>query len=221
MAVSQVGSASEIGAATSSLAARRQSFGQDEFLKMMLAQLKNQDPLKPLDPAQFLGQLAQFSTVTGIQAMQRSLASLNTTLGSSSLVEGAVLVGRDVLTASSLARLGAAGDVSGAVVAPPGARAVQIAVRDLSGALVRRFEVAATSSGLVDFRWDGLRQSGERAAPGLYSIEAMGLVGSSGQALEVLLEQRVISVTIDGAAGGLVLNTSGGAVPLDRVRRVM
>jgi flagellar basal-body rod modification protein FlgD len=219
MPVSQVGSGSEIGAATSATT-RRQSFGQEEFLKMMLAQLKNQDPLKPLEPSQFLGQLAQFSTVTGIQGMQQSLASLNATLGSSSLMEGASLVGRDVLSAASTARLGPAGGVGGAVVAPQGANAVQIAVRDLSGALVRRFEVPA-GDGVVDFRWDGLDQSGERAASGLYSIEAIGLVGGSGQSLEVLLEQRVNSVTIDGAAGGLVLNTSGGPVALDRVRRVM
>jgi flagellar basal-body rod modification protein FlgD len=152
--------------------------------------------------------------------MQQSLASLNATLGSSSLMEGASLVGRDVLSAASTARLGPAGGVGGAVVAPQGANAVQIAVRDLSGALVRRFEVPA-GDGVVDFRWDGLDQSGERAASGLYSIEAIGLVGGSGQSLEVLLEQRVNSVTIDGAAGGLVLNTSGGPVALDRVRRVM
>lgn len=219
MSVNQVGSGSGMGAATAA-ATRRQSFGQDEFLKMMLAQLKNQDPLKPLEPSQFLGQLAQFSTVTGIQAMQQSLASLNATLGSASLMEGASLVGRDVLSAGSTVRLGAAGGVGGAVVAPPGASAVQIAIRDLSGALVRRFEVPA-DGGLVDFHWDGVDELGERAAPGLYSIEAIGVVGGSGQSLEVLLQQRVNSVTIDGAAGGLVLNTSSGPVPLDRVRRVM
>lgn len=219
MSVSPVGSSGEWGTAAAA-ATRRQSFGQDEFLKMMLVQLKNQDPLKPLDPAQFLGQLAQFSTVTGIQAMQRSLASLNATLGSASLMEGASLVGRDVLSSASTGRLGPAGGLGGAVVAPPGASAVQVAVRDLSGALVRRFEVPA-STGLVDFRWDGIDQSGQRAAPGLYAIEAIGIVGGSGKSLEVLLEQRVNSVTIDGTAGGLVLNTSGGPVPLDRVRRVM
>lgn len=219
MAVGEVRSGSEARSATAPTQ-RRQSFGQDEFLKMMLAQLKNQDPLKPLEPAQFLGQLAQFSTVTGIQAMQQSLASLNATLGSASLMEGANLVGRDVLSAATTGRLGAVGGVRGAVVAPPGASVVQVAVRDLSGALVRRFEVPA-GSGLVDFQWDGVDQSGQRAAPGLYAIEAIGVAGSKGESLEVLLEQRVNSVTVDATASALVLNTSGGPVPLDRVRRVM
>jgi flagellar basal-body rod modification protein FlgD len=219
MAVAQIRSGSEVGSTTSP-APRRQSVGQDEFLKMMLAQLKNQDPLKPLEPAQFLGQLAQFSTVTGIQAMQQSLASLNATLGSAGLMEGASLLGRDVLSAATTGRLGAAGGLSGAVVAPPGASAVQVAVRDLSGALVRRFEVPA-GNGLVDFQWDGVDQAGRRAAPGLYAIEAVGVVGSKGESLEVLLEQRVNSVSIDGTTGALLLNTSGGPVPLDRVRRVM
>lgn len=218
MAVNSVtsGSTDALGAATRS----QQSFGQNEFLKMMLAQLKNQDPLKPLDPAQFLGQLAQFSTVTGIQGMQSSLNSLNETLGSASLTDGAALIGRDVLSAATTARLAAEGSVSGAVVAPAGASTVQINVRDLSGALVRRFEVPATD-GLVDFSWDGVTDQGTRAAAGVYAFEALGRTGSSAESLEVMLQRRVNSVTFDGTAGGLTLNTSGGAVALANVRRVL
>ncbi len=219
MAVNQVGSSGSADA-LSSATRSQQSFGQNEFLKMMLAQLKNQDPLKPLDPAQFLGQLAQFSTVTGIQGMQNSLSSLNQTLGSSSLTEGASLIGRDVLTAASTARLGASGSVSGAVVAPAGATSVQVNVRDVSGALVRRFEVPVTD-GMVDFGWDGINDAGSRAAAGIYGFEALGRVGNSTESVEVMLQQRVNSVTFDGTAGGLTLNTSGGAVSLSNVRRVM
>ena len=57
----------------------------DDFLLLLTTQLENQDPLKPLDPSQFLGQLAQFSTVTGIQSMQSSLEALGATLGSGPL----------------------------------------------------------------------------------------------------------------------------------------
>ena len=219
MAVSQIGSAGTADAIAGATN-RQQSFGQNEFLKMMLAQLKNQDPLKPLDPAQFLGQLAQFSTVTGIQGMQNSLSALNRTLGTSSLTEGASLIGRDVLTAATTARLGSTGSVSGAVVAPAGASSVQVNVRDVSGALVRRFDVPVTD-GLVDFSWDGLNDQGSRAASGVYAFEALGRVGNSTESVEVMLQRRVNSVTFDGSAGGLTLNTSGGAVSLAQVRRVM
>lgn len=219
MPVNPVNASSSLSAATTA-ATRNQAMGQDEFLKMMLAQLENQDPLKPLDPSQFLGQLAQFSTVTGIQSMQSSLERLGNTLGSSTLLEGASLVGRDVLSSMDTARLGAEGGVSGAVNAPGGASGLRIGVRDLSGALVRTFDVAP-GSGLTEFTWDGLDARGERATPGTYLFEAQGRYGSTEQSLEVLLQQRVNSVTVDGAAGGLTLNTTGGPVALGSVRRVM
>jgi flagellar basal-body rod modification protein FlgD len=200
-------------------AAQKQSLGQDEFLKMMLAQIKNQDPLKPLEPAQFLGQLAQFSTVTGIQGMQSSLTALNNTLGSSSLMEGASLVGRDVLSASNTTRLPVAGSVTAAVVAPSAASSIQVNVRDVSGALVRQFSVPA-DDGLVDLVWDGNANNGQRAAAGIYTMEAVARIGSAGQSLETMMQNRVNSVTVDPSSGSLTLNTSGGAVPLSAVRRV-
>jgi hypothetical protein len=72
-------------------------FGADQFITLMLAQIKNQDPLKPLEPAEFLGQLAQFSTVTGIQEMGSSVSDLVGSMRSSQALSGANLVGRDVL----------------------------------------------------------------------------------------------------------------------------
>lgn len=219
MPVNAVGGSTSLSSATSA-ATRNQAMGQDDFLKMMLAQLENQDPLKPLDPSQFLGQLAQFSTVTGIQSMQSSLETLAGTLGSSTLLEGASLVGRDVLSSTDTARLAAQGGISGAISTPAGISGLRVDVRDLSGALVRSFDVPP-GSGLTDFRWDGLDQRGERAAAGTYTFGASGRYGSTEQSLEVLLEQRVNSVTVDSAAGGLTLNTTGGPVSLGNVRRVM
>jgi flagellar basal-body rod modification protein FlgD len=219
MPVSNVNGSTSIASA-SAAATRTQTMGQDDFLKMMLAQLENQDPLKPLDPSQFLGQLAQFSTVTGIQSMQSSLEALSATLGSSTLLEGATLVGRDVVSAGKTARLGAEGSVNGAIDAPAGARVLRVGVRDLAGALVRTFDVPP-GNGLSEFRWDGLDSRGQRAPAGTYTFDAVGLYGSNEQSLPVLLQQRVNSVTVDGSGGGLTLNTTGGSVSLANVRRVL
>jgi flagellar hook assembly protein FlgD len=90
-------SASTSSVDTSALKRPTQQFGQEQFLTMMLAQLKNQDPLKPLEPSEFLGQLAQFSTVTGVQEMQKSLGTMVDSLRSSQALEGANFVGRQVL----------------------------------------------------------------------------------------------------------------------------
>src|SRR5262249_11048390 len=88
---------------SSSSSGSTQTLGQNEFLKLMMAQLKNQDPTKPLDPTQFVGQLAQFSTVTGIQNMQSSIDTLVSSMRSTQALNGASLVGHNVLAPATTA----------------------------------------------------------------------------------------------------------------------
>ena len=95
-------------------------FGADQFITLMLAQLKNQDPLKPLEPAEFLGQLAQFSTVTGIQDMASSVSDLVGTMRSSQALSGAGLVGREVLAPGDSAAFDGTTPIRGAVEPPQG-----------------------------------------------------------------------------------------------------
>jgi flagellar basal-body rod modification protein FlgD len=195
-------------------------FGQDQFLTLMLAQLRNQDPLKPLEPSEFLGQLAQFSTVTGIQDMKGSVGELVGSLRSSQVLEGATLVGRSVLAAGSGARLDSSGAVVGAVDVPDGASSIEVTVRDAAGAIVRQFAVEP-QPGLTPVHWDGLASSGDRAVSGAYRLDAVGRVGGRVESLEMLIQQRVDSVTIDPAGGEMTLNTAAGALRLADVRRVM
>jgi flagellar basal-body rod modification protein FlgD len=195
-------------------------FGQDQFLTLMLAQLRNQDPLKPLEPSEFLGQLAQFSTVTGIQDMKGSVGELAGSLRSSQVLEGATLVGRSVLAAGTGARLDSGGAVLGAVEAPDGASSIEVTVRDAAGAIVRQFAVEP-QAGLTPIRWDGLAANGDRAANGAYRLDAVGRFGGRAESLEMLIQQRVDSVTIDPAGGDMTLNTASGALGLADIRRVM
>src|ERR1044071_7365466 len=105
---------------------KKDQLGQGQFLELMVAQLKNQDPFKAMDPSQFLGQLAQFGTVTGIQEMQGAFASLSEALRSSQVLGGSTMVGREVLLAADQTTLGEAGGISGAVEVPTGASAVEL-----------------------------------------------------------------------------------------------
>jgi flagellar basal-body rod modification protein FlgD len=201
-------------------AKKKDQLGQAEFLELMIAQLRNQDPFKAMDPSQFLGQLAQFGTVTGIQEMQTAFATLSESMRSSQVLEGATMVGREVLVASEEVTLPETGAVEGAIDIPSGASSVQVNILDDAGQLVRRMTVPATE-GLTEFSWDGLADDGERAPAGAYSVEAIANVGGRATSLETLLESRVGSVTID-AARGLTLNTTTlGARSLSEVRRVM
>jgi flagellar basal-body rod modification protein FlgD len=193
---------------------------QDQFLTLMLAQLKNQDPMKPLEPAQFLGQLAQFSTVTGIQDMKSSVADLSQSLRSAQLISGTGMVGHSILSATSAVNFDGSTAVSASAGSPSGTTQIQVSVRDSSGALVRRFQVTPHGD-FTDFSWDGRTDTGVPAAAGAYKLDAVGLVNGKSQSLEMLTPSRVNSVTIDPQGTGLILNTSAGSVALGDVRRVM
>lgn len=199
---------------------KKDQLGQAEFLELMIAQLKNQDPFKAMDPSQFLGQLAQFGTVTGIQEMQSAFATLSESMRASQVLDGATMVGREVLVASEEANLAAEGTIKGAIDIPGEATSVQIKITDSSGQLVRTMTMP-TTNGLTEFEWDGVADNGVRAAAGEYSFEAVANVGGASYSLETLMSSRVSSVTID-AGRGLTLNTNTlGARSLSDVRRVM
>jgi flagellar basal-body rod modification protein FlgD len=204
-------------------AARKEmpQFGADQFITLMLAQLKNQDPLKPLEPAEFLGQLAQFSTVTGIQDMASSVSDLVGTMRSSQALSGAGLVGREVLAPGDSAAFDGTTPIRGAVEPPQGADAIEFIVRDASGAVVRRTQSAPAAGDLTEFAWDGRSDSGAAMPSGQYKIEALARFGGRAESTQFLLRGRVDSVTLDAAGRGLVLNTPNGSLSLGAVRRVL
>ena len=199
---------------------KKDQLGQAEFLELMIAQLKNQDPFKAMDPSQFLGQLAQFGTVSGISEMKEAFGTLSDAMRSSQVLDGATMVGREVLVPSDEVMLQAEGSVKGAIDVPTGTNALQVNIRDANGTLVRRMTLP-TTGGLQEFSWDGLADNGTRAAAGEYTFEAVANVAGKSGSLEMLMAGRVNSVTID-AATGLTLNTSNlGSRSLGDVRRVM
>jgi flagellar basal-body rod modification protein FlgD len=208
-------------AAAAASGKKKTELGSQEFMQLMLTQLKNQDPFKPLDPAQFLGQLAQFSTVTGIQNMQSSMTELAGSLRSSQVLNGASLVGREVLAPSTTATHVAGGTLKGAVAIPgEGVANAQVAILDSAGQLVRRFDLTPASQGFTEFTWDGLDASGNPAASGEYEIEITAKSGGETYSFDPLLSSRVSSVTIDPTRGDLILNTDIGPVAIGDVARV-
>lgn len=201
-------------------ASKKDQLGQDQFLQLMIAQLRHQDPTSPVDPADFLGQLAQFGTVTGIQGMQNSMTALADSLRSSQVLGGTNLVGHDVLFETDTAWLGTEGEVYGSVEIPQGTRSAQLVITDSTGQQVQKLALP-TAEGEVAFAWDGTTSSGERALPGEYTIEVVADVAGASEQLSTSLAGRVGSVTIDPATSSLTLNTELGPISLGRVRRVM
>lgn len=202
---------------------KNDELGQQDFLNLMIAQLRNQDPFNPMENGEFLGQIAQFGTVNGIQELQKSFESFSSSLQSTQALQAAGLVGRDVMVPSDFAVLGSgeADGVRGAVSVPSGTGEVLVGVFDMAGRLVRRISLGPQPPGNAGFHWDGVTDAGDRAAPGYYEIRSEAVSGGRAEALEVLVGARVESVTLGGERGGLSLRLAGlGEIDFSDVRHI-
>ena len=197
---------------------KKEQLGQADFLRLMTQQLKNQDPLKPLDGTQMLGQLAQFSTVQGINGMQDALGAVATVMESDQTLRAASLVGHDALVDTDTVQLDAGTGMSGEVVAT-GPGTITMEIVDASGQVVDRVPIEAPGAGSVAWSWDGTAADGSVAPAGTYTIRATTGSGTSTVALDTRISAHVDSVSIE--ASGLMLNLHGvGPQPLSAVRRI-
>jgi flagellar basal-body rod modification protein FlgD len=199
----------------------RGDLGQHDFLKLMLTQLNNQDPMSPMESGDFLGQLAQFGTVSGISELKGSVESMSRSFGGNAALQAASLVDRNVLAPAREAWLPPDGVLEGAVSLPTGVADPILEVLDLRGQLVARVPVESTGNGDATFRWDGTLPDGSKAPAGFYELRALGTYDGETEALEVLVSGRVESVALGGRDGAVDLTVTGlGTIGLDRIRRV-
>jgi flagellar basal-body rod modification protein FlgD len=200
-------------------AASGTTLGGTDFLTLMLAQLKNQDPTSPVDSNTFLTQLAQLSEVQGITSLNTSFSTVASSLSSS---QASSLLGHQALVNSGTANLAAGGTVNGAVNVPQTTSQVVLNVTDSGGVLVRQINLGAQSSGLANFSWDGKSGNGSQAPAGTYTLSAQyaGAV-SGGTAATTLVNGTVESVSMGGGSTGLTLNVAGvGSVPFSSVQQI-
>src|SRR5450631_3100078 len=126
------------------------TLGGTDFLTLMLAQLKNQDPTSPVDSNTFLTQLAQLSEVQGINQLNTSFGSLSSSVSANQALQASSLLVHKALVASSTAQLAAASTVTGAVNVPQTTSSVVLSVADSSGNVIRSIGLGAQSSGLAN-----------------------------------------------------------------------
>ena len=200
----------------------RNEMGQKEFFDLMVAQLKAQDPLNPMDSNQFLGQVAQFSSVTGIQDMSKSFEALSASLQSSQALQASTLVGRSVLVPGGSGAHSEQAALRGAVDLPQASPAVSLSITDAVGRTVRQMDLGAREAGLVNFTWDGLTDAGEQAPPGTYGVRAAFDAGGETQAAETLVVSHVDSVTLGKGGTEPQLNLADrDPVTLGTVRQIL
>lgn len=199
----------------------RTSLGQEEFLALMITQLKNQDPMKPLENGEFIGQMAQFSTVAGIGEMSKSVANLSDTFRAGQALQAASIVGRTVLSESDSGVLTADGQLSGAVDVPYGASGVSVRIHGQDGALVRQLALGPQGAGLANFSWDGTLANGDSARPGTYFISAAVTTSEGEAGADTYVSSSVQSITLDGNGSNTLLTTdSGSTIRLSDVKAI-
>lgn len=193
--------------------------GQEDFLELMVAQLENQDPTKPMDNFEFLSQIAQFGTVDGIQGIEQSIADLSAAMYASQTLQAAGLVGSKVVTDTNLGTLDEGEALGATVDVPEGNTGLTLYIQDIGGRLVHTRQLGAQPPGEFQVQWDGLDESGNPALPGQYRVSAETVIAGQTQAVAVYAHTRIDSVTVDRAGGGITLNLAGGdQVGISQVR---
>ena len=200
----------------------RGDLGQEDFLTLMIAQFRNQDPFEPMANGEFPGQLAQFGTVNGLEQLNNSFAGLQSSIQSDQALQAANLVGRSVLAGMNSGYLAEEGRLAGGVELHSSASNVQIEITDLNGEVVRRLELGEQTPGLARFEWDGSDSNGRRADAGQYLVSIRVIRGGSVESAETLIESSIESVSLGRFGAGLTLNLLGGdTLSLSQVRRIL
>jgi len=196
--------------------------GQAEFLELMTSQLKFQDPLKPMENGDFLAQMAQFGTVSGINDLNANFNSMAASFQSNQALQASTLVGRKVLVPAEAGFLQDGADMKGAIDLAQPASKVLVTVKNTTGQIVHRQEFGLQQSGLFDFEWNGLNESGVRMPAGEYRIEAEVHRGTDISAGSVLSVVDVESVTLGTAGQDLTLTVTGlGDLDMSQVRKIL
>jgi len=173
-ATSATNAAAAAAATTSSTAANT----QDRFLKLLVTQMKNQDPLNPMDNAQVTSQMAQLSTVSGIDKLNVTLQALSDSMTSNQSLQAASMIGHGVLVPGNGVDL-INGNAFGGFELTEGADRMTISIKDEAGSLVRSIQLGAQPAGIGHWQWDGLDSSGAKAADGSYTFIANAVQAGS------------------------------------------
>ena len=201
-------------------AAQAEQLDQRDFLKLLTAQLKNQDPTDPVDATQQLTQLAQFSTVSGISEINSTLKSIQDKLGATSTSDALAYVGHNVLTDGNTAYPRQSGGIAGAVELAGDASDVRVSIQSANGAVLKTLSLGAQAQGTVEFDWDGTTDNGDPAGDGPYTISVAANNGGAAVGATPLVWAPVTSVSLPTGGQPLLTVPGIGQIAAARVRQV-
>lgn len=195
--------------------------GKDQFLQLLVAQMNNQNPLDPQTNSEFVAQLAQFSTVEGIDNLNTSFESMLSSTQSSQALQASSLVGRKVIVTTDTAVVDTSETFKGSVAMTGSTDNLYVNIYDSKGNQVNRISLGGAPSGNIGFTWDGKDADGNVLPEGTYKFEAQAQIDGENVAMQTSLPANVDSVTLGQNGGEMMLNLAGlGSIALSKVQVV-
>lgn len=191
---------------------------QDRFMTLLITQMKNQDPLNPLDNAAVTSQMAQLSTVTGIDKLNTTLQALQSSYQTSQALQATDMIGHGVLVPGSSVALSEGQAILGADLTEA-ADNVRVTIRNAAGVAVRTIDLGAQKAGTLPITWDGKNDAGAAVTDGGYQFEVKAMRGETAVAATALSFGEVVSVTTN--AQGVKVTIPGlGSVAFADIRQI-
>lgn len=192
---------------------------QDRFLLMLTTQLKNQDPLNPMDNAQITSQMAQLSTVSGIDKLNATLKALSDSMTMGQSVSATSMIGHGVLVPGSTLNLSNSQAIGGVELTQP-ADSVNVTIQDAAGNTVRTLQLGAQDAGILPFTWDGMTDAGTSAGDGTYKFNVEAML-SGNKSTSASLSFGVVNAVTPGTDGAMLGVGNMGGFALSTVKQVL
>jgi flagellar basal-body rod modification protein FlgD len=194
---------------------------QDQFLTLLVTQLQNQDPLNPMDNAQVTSQMAQLSTVSGINELNSTLQAVSGQIDISQSMQTASLIGKEVLVPGGKIKVGEGVSTPFGVDLISPATSVKTSILDANGKVVRVLDHGAQPVGVMSLTWDGKDEMGQTVADGAYTVEVTATDAYGAAVAASPLTHGVVN-SIAFTAEGLRMDLGlAGNMPLTELRKVM
>jgi flagellar basal-body rod modification protein FlgD len=199
--------------ASASTSAQAQS---DRFLKLLVAQLNNQDPMNPMDNSQMTSQIAQINTVSGIQQLNASIQSMAAQYTSMQVMQGAAMIGHQVVAGGSTMSINA-GVGTAAVSLDADASSVQVQVLTAGGQIVDQFDMGAQTAGTHNIQWNASKYTGG----GTLSFNVTAKQGTAAVNATPLVRDTIASVGTDSTNAMSLTLKSGGSIKYDTIKSIL
>lgn len=200
--------------------ANNNELDQEDFLQLMVAQIQNQDPFEPVDNGEFIADLAQFSSVDGINSLVESFDQFVQTFNGNQALDAAALIGKSVEVEGNQLSLKQDEPVTAYVDGSGQVGTALVEIRNSAGVTIQTKEVPLINGGLNSFTWDGLNADGQPQDEGFYFISASVLSGENEVALSTTVQSKVESVNLSNSSAIELGLETGGTILFNEVQKI-